>query len=73
MFKLIDTLNDYTISAHRSLDAAVKADKAHSRAVKRANGENSYIPTKIVEIINGEENEVDYYDLIRAENNLTTR
>lgn len=69
MFKLIDTFNNYIISSHRSLGAACKAEKAHSKAVRKANGENSYIPTKIMEIVNGERKEVDYYDVIRAENN----
>jgi len=31
----------------RTVKAAVKADKAHSKAVKRANGQSSYIPTSI--------------------------
>lgn len=46
MFHLIDTFNDRRISSHRSLEAAIKADRAYDRAVKRANGESSYIPTE---------------------------
>jgi hypothetical protein len=37
------------ISRHNSVDAANKADDAYQRAVKRANGSNSYIPTVVVE------------------------
>jgi hypothetical protein len=67
MFKLIDTFNNCTISTHRTLDAAVKAQAKHSRAVSRANGSNSYIPKKIVEVVMGEEVPVDQYDLMAAE------
>ena len=52
MFKLIDTFNNVLISTHKSLAAAVAADMKHDRAVKRANGSASYIPTAILE--NGE-------------------
>ena len=44
---LTDTFNDRTISTHRTIDAAVKAQIKHQRAVKRANGAHSYIPTMI--------------------------
>jgi hypothetical protein len=67
MFKLIDTFNARTISTHRTLDAAVKAQAKHSRAVSNANGSSSYIPKKIVEVVNGEETPVDQYDLMAAE------
>jgi len=67
MFKLIDTFNARTISTHRTLDAAVKAQAKHSRAVRKANGSSSYIPKKIVEVVNGEETPVDQYDLMAAE------
>jgi hypothetical protein len=49
MFQLIDTFNKRTISKHRTVEAAVKADIKFSRAVKRANGANSYIPAMIVD------------------------
>lgn len=45
MIYLIDTFNRITISRHRTILAAVKAARAHDRAVKRANGRDSYIPT----------------------------
>ena len=67
MFKLIDTFNHRVISKHRSIDAAVKAQAKHSRAVRKANGANSYIPKKIVEVVNGEESPVDQNDLMAAE------
>ncbi len=47
-YTLRDTFNNRTISRHRTLEAAAKADKAHNRAVKRANGATSYIPTEIL-------------------------
>lgn len=49
MYKLIDTFNNCTISRHRTVEAAVKADIRFQRAVKRANGTNSYIPTIVVD------------------------
>jgi len=67
MFKLIDTFNNCTISNHRTLDAAVRAKSKHSRAICKANGSSSYIPKKIVEVIDGEESPVDYYELMAAE------
>jgi hypothetical protein len=67
MFKLIDTFNNHTISTHRTLDAAVKAQAKHSKAVTKANGASSYIPKKIVEVIKGEEVAVDINDLMAAE------
>ena len=61
MFELYDTFNGHTISRHRSIEAAIKADRKFQRAVKRANGSNSYIPTEIRE--NGEAiDENDYYE-----------
>ena len=47
-YTLRDTFNNVTISTHRTLNAAAKADKAHDRAIKRANGPTSYIPTEIM-------------------------
>jgi len=46
-YSVYDTFNQRTISRHRSLEAAVKAEHRFQRAVKRANGESSYIPTEI--------------------------
>jgi hypothetical protein len=37
-------------SFHRTEAAAEKADKALQKAVKRANGKSSYLPTVIVEV-----------------------
>jgi hypothetical protein len=47
-YTLRDTFNNRTISNHRSLEAAVKAEHKFSLAVKRANGQSSYIPTEIL-------------------------
>lgn len=46
-YTLHDTFNRTLISRHRTLEGAVKSDISHARAVKRANGQNSYIPTEI--------------------------
>jgi hypothetical protein len=46
-FTLHDTFNDRTISIHRSIETAVRAEARFSRAVRRANGRDSYIPTEI--------------------------
>ena len=47
-FTLRDTFNGVTVSTHRSLESAVAADIKFGRAVKRANGQSSYIPTEIL-------------------------
>lgn len=46
-FTLHDTFNDRVISVHRSIKTAVHASYRFCRAVKRANGQNSFIPTQI--------------------------
>lgn len=46
-YTVFDTFNKTTVSAHRSLEAAAKSERRFLRAVKRANGSNSYIPTEI--------------------------
>ena len=43
-----DTFNNTNVSSHRTLEAAVAADIKFGRAVKRANGQSSYIPTEIL-------------------------
>lgn len=47
MIILKDTYNDRIISRHRTVLAAVRASRAHSRAVERSNGRGHYIPKKI--------------------------
>jgi len=47
-YSLHDTFNNCEISRHRSIETAVRAQLSHSRAVKRANGQNSFIPTRIL-------------------------
>lgn len=46
-FRVRDTFNDRTVSHHRTIAAAVAAERRFNRAVKRANGQNSFIPTCI--------------------------
>jgi len=41
--KLIDTFNGTLISTHRNIENAVKAQRKHLAAVKRHNGQNSYL------------------------------
>jgi hypothetical protein len=46
-YSLFDLFNMRTISQHRTLESASRAQVRHSRAVKRTNGKNSYLPTII--------------------------
>ncbi len=48
-YRVYDTFNNVTRSRHRTIEAAVKAERKLLRAVKRANGQNSYLPTRIEE------------------------
>ena len=58
-FRLTDTFNNSTISLHRTLDAAVRAQAKHSRLVRKTNGQSSYIPKRITEIVDGREIEIN--------------
>ncbi len=40
---LIDTFNDKQLSHHRTIEAAISARKRHLKAVKRANGKDSFL------------------------------
>ena len=51
-FTLRDTFNDRNVSNHRTLRAALEAERKFLSAVRRRNGSGSYIPTTIV--CNGE-------------------
>jgi hypothetical protein len=44
---LRDLFNDRIISAHRTIAAAVRAQIRHASAVRKANGQSSYLPTSI--------------------------
>lgn len=44
---LTDTFNNRKISTHRTVEAAVKAQAKHLQAVKRANGDSSYLTYSI--------------------------
>lgn len=56
MFALINTFHGdqynygIVISRHRTEDTAHRAATSHARAVERANGRGSYVPTMVVEI-----------------------
>lgn len=54
MYALLDTFNCRIISRHRTPEAVGRADRRYQRAVKKANGPSSYIPTAIVRIVHGE-------------------
>ena len=45
--RIYDTFNRRVISKHKSIKAAVIAAAKFSRAVRRENGNNHYIPTRI--------------------------
>ena len=47
MFTLTDTFNGVVISRHRTLERAVRAERRHLAAVRRANGKNSYLTYSI--------------------------
>jgi predicted Zn-dependent protease len=47
MIILTDTFNGRKISSHRTVEAAVKAEKKHLKAVKKANGSSSYLTYSI--------------------------
>ena len=64
--KLIDTFNNVLISQHRSVRAAVKAQIKHIRAVRKHNGQSSYLTYSIRQ--NGKA--VDEYEVIKAESYL---
>lgn len=71
MFTLKDTFNGYTISRHRTIRNALKAQHKFSAAVRRANGQNSYIPTAILD--NGRPlSESQYEEMMEAELSLHT-
>lgn len=61
MYQLIDTFNNRVISRHRTAEAAYRAGQKLQDRVKRANGQGSYIPTKIVDEKTGKE-QIEFED-----------
>jgi hypothetical protein len=51
---LTDTFNERTLSRHKTIRAAVIAKYKHLRALRRANGVNSYT-TYLIDSIDGED------------------
>lgn len=49
MYKLIDTFNNVLLSKHRTLRNAIIAKAKHLVAVKKANGQNSYLTYDIID------------------------
>ena len=57
MYALINTMSQIPgdsigtiLSRHRTVEAAERADTTLQRRIKRSNGQNSYLPTTIVEL-----------------------
>lgn len=48
MITLVDTFNGNTISQHRTVLAAVKAQRRHMAALRRRAGENAYVTYKFL-------------------------
>jgi len=48
MYKLVDSFNEVVISRHRTAEAAQRAMQKHMRAVRRHNGQNSYLTYEII-------------------------
>ena len=63
MITLNDTFNGHAISRHRTVKTAVKAKFAHIKAVRKANGQNSYLT---YDIRDGDGNRVDCDEIERA-------
>ena len=73
-YRIYDTFNRRVVSNHLSLRAAVIAAAKFSRAVKRNNGENSYIPTRIEQHdTDGDWLPVPIYDVQDMEQHLFNR
>jgi len=64
MFILRDTFNDVLISKHRTVLGAVKAQAKHIRAVRKHNGDNSYLTYSITST---DGNTDLYYEIAKAE------
>lgn len=54
MYAVFSPFWNRTISRHRSIENAVKAEDKFQRMIKRENGESSYVPTSIKRIECGE-------------------
>lgn len=66
MYALLNSFSNKIISRHRTVDNAVKADDRLQSAVKRSNGPGSYIPTRLVETVDGELVPVDEDEVAAA-------
>lgn len=54
-YRLRNTFSNCKISDHRTIEAAIKANQKTQRTTKKRNGLSSYLPTEIVQVVNGEE------------------
>ena len=60
MYILENTFRNCIISRHRTLEAAIRAQRRHLAAIQRANGPNSYMTYDIT--LNGERIDDDRWD-----------
>jgi hypothetical protein len=70
MICVVDTFGQFprTISRHRTARAAYRAEQKLQRAVKRANGKDSYIPTEFWwEGPRGQTAAIDIYEHLQLE------
>ena len=66
MITLYDSFNDTKISTHRTLVGAVKAQRKHLAAVRRNNGQNSYV-TYAFRLADGTPVDADEITLVRMD------
>ena len=53
MFAILDTFNNKIVSRHRTVRAASEANDRFQRAIRRNNGQSSYIPVDLRRIAKG--------------------
>ena len=66
MYILFDTFNQREVSRHRGLRTLAHAEKKFLRAVRRCNGENSYLPTTIRRTDGNELSEAEWYEYYKV-------
>lgn len=70
MFILFDSFNNKVLSRHRTLENSIKAKSKVLKNVKKWNGNNSYLPMDIFELVNKEMVKVDDQRIYQSEVNL---
>ena len=69
-YLLRDTFNDCNISRHSSLENALLARYRHLKAVKKANGANSYLTYEILQKVGEEYEKINQNEEFGVEHNL---